>query len=102
MLFINLKKKNIIQLRGEEILCNTEYGIPMRVDVLSEVCLNEIYSEVRMAHICPTHFQLRLVRNKKCLIAIAFHFAFEYVIRRVQKNEGCLEIEWYTSAAGLC
>ena len=57
MLFINLKK-NIIQLRGEEILCNTEYGIPMKVDVLSEVCLNEIYSEVRMgthlSHTFPT------------------------------------------------
>jgi hypothetical protein len=55
-----------------EVLYNmlTEFGIPMKLDRLTEMCLNETYSKVHIDKIC----------------LMLFKFALEYTITRSKKT----------------
>ena len=103
-LFIDFKKAYDSVTR--EVLCNIliEFGIPMKLVRLINMCLTETYSRVRvgknLSHVFPIKNGLK--QGDARSIAIAFLFSF-----RVRHWEGSckperLEIKWYTSASALC
>jgi hypothetical protein len=60
-----------------------EFGIPMKLVRLIKMCLNELYSRVRVGKNLSDRFPIRNGLKRDALSPILFNFALEYAIRRV-------------------
>jgi len=73
-LFINLKKANDSVRR--EVLCNIliQFGVPMKLVSLIEVCMSETYSRVYL-------FPIRNgLKKGDAVFSLVFNFALEYAL----------------------
>ena len=88
----------MIQCRGSFcVIFFTESDISMKVVRLVKICLNESYLKLRICrHLSDIFFSAR-----RCFIVIAFNFALENAIRKVQTKRR-VEVDWDTSVSGLC
>jgi hypothetical protein len=73
---------------GWEVLYNIlmESGLPMKLDSLNKMCLNDVYSKVHIGKHLPNVFC-----NQNCLkqgddLPMPFNFALVYVIRKIQET----------------
>jgi hypothetical protein len=75
----------------------------MKLVRLIKMCLNETYSKVRKGnHLSDSFLIQNGLTQGDALTPQLFNFALEYAIRKVQRKSGGTEIEWDTSAFGLC
>jgi hypothetical protein len=81
-----------------------EFGIPMKLVTLMKMCLSETCSRVWVGkHLSDTFPIKNGLKEGDALSPLLFNFALEYAIRKEGSGKpGGLEIEWYTSASGLC
>jgi hypothetical protein len=67
------------------------------------MCLNETYSKVHIGKDLSDSFPIQNgLKQGDALSPLLLNFALEYAIRKVQGKPGGTEIEWDTSASGLC
>jgi hypothetical protein len=79
-----------------------EFGVPMKLVRLIKMCLNETYSKVCIGKHLSDSFPIQNDQKQRdALSPLPFNFALKYAIRKVQGNQ-MTEIEWVTSASGLC
>jgi hypothetical protein len=92
-LFIDFKKAYDSVRR--EVLYNIliEFGIPMKLVRLINLCLRETYSKVHMG-IC-----LRVILSK---MEIRYRRFFPFLPLGRHRQSSGTEIKWVTSASGLC
>jgi hypothetical protein len=65
-----------------------EFGIPMKLVRLIEICLNETYSKVRIGKHLSDSFPVQNgLKQEDVLSSLLFNVALEYVIRKVQENQ---------------
>jgi hypothetical protein len=87
-LFIDFKKA--YDSVGREVLYNIliEFGIPMKLVGLIQMCLNENYSTVHIGKYQSDKFLIQNGRKQgDALSPSLFNFALEYAIRRVEVNQ---------------
>jgi hypothetical protein len=87
-LFIDLKKAYDSVRR--EVLYNIliEFGIPIKLERLVKMCLNETYSRVRVGkHLSDTFPIKNGLKQGDALQPLLFNFALEYAIRTGQANQ---------------
>jgi hypothetical protein len=65
-----------------------EFGIPVKLVRLIEMCLNETYSKVRICKHLSVTFPIRNgLKQGDAISSLFFTFALEYAIRKVQGNQ---------------
>jgi hypothetical protein len=79
-----------------------EFGIPMKVRLI-KMCLNETYSKVHIGKHLSDNFLIQNgLKRGDALSPLLLNFSLEYAIREGPGKSGGTEIEWDTSAFGLC
>jgi hypothetical protein len=87
-LFIDFRKAYVSVRR--EVLYNIliEFGIPMKVVRLTEMCLNETYRRVQVdKHLSDTFPIKNSLEQGDALSPLLFNFALDYAIRSFQANQ---------------
>jgi hypothetical protein len=101
-LFIDFKK--VYESFQRKVLYNflLEFGISKKLVRLIKMCLNETCSKFRVGKICQIHFIFKWPEARRCSIAIALQFCFRICHQKSPSKSSQFEIEWDTSAIGLC
>jgi hypothetical protein len=64
-----------------------EFGVPMELMRLIEMCLNETYSKVHISRHVSDNFVIQYnLKQGNVLSPMFFNFALEYAIRNVQET----------------
>jgi hypothetical protein len=93
-LFVDYKK--VYDTVRREVLCNIliEFGISMEPVRLTQLCLNETYSRVRVGKHLSDKFPIRNgFKQGDVLSPLHFNFSLEYTIKRVQVNQDGLKLD---------
>jgi len=70
-----------------------EFGIPMKLVRLTKMCLNEMYSRVRvLQNLSDTFLAGSGLKKWDALSPLFFNSALDYTFRRVQVNHTCLKL----------
>jgi hypothetical protein len=102
-LFIDFKKT--YELVRREVVYNIliEFGIPSKLVGLIKMCLNETYNRVRIGkNLSDKVYCSEWPETRRSFITIALQLCFGICHQKGSREPGRTEIEWDTSASGLC
>jgi hypothetical protein len=91
----------MILLAGTYYTTFLEFSILMKL--LIKMCSNCTNSNIYIGNYLSDAFHIQNgLKLGGALSPLLFNFALEYAIRKVQKNQIGIRIDWDTSASGVC